>query len=137
MQRNAHHPRDHKHETNKDFVSISDGTGLWYEHNIMHNNKFNFICQVCSSSLSRLECAASQGIMAMELEDRICIQRSCHTLGCIFDALFIFYRFEPEKFWKQNGIEYNAITGVIICTKKFFLKTISLYHNSVSSKQNT
>ena len=63
--------------------------------------------------------------------------QSCHTLGCIFDALFIFYRYEPEKFWKQNGIEYNAITGVIICTKKFFLKTISLYHNSVSSKQNT
>ena len=79
LQRNAYHPRDHKHETNKDFVSISDGTGLWYEHNIVHNNKFNYICQVCSSSLSRLDCARSQGILAIDLKYHICIMPFIET----------------------------------------------------------
>ena len=97
MQRNAHHPRDHKHEINKDFVSISDGTGLWYEHNIMHNNKFNFICQVCVSSQSRLECATSEGIMAMEFKDHICITR--FTLGCIFDTILYL------QIWVREALE--------------------------------
>ena len=61
LQRSALHPSEHDHTVNKDCVSISDGTGYWYDHTLC-SEPLRFICQVCANGLASPDCTNAQGI---------------------------------------------------------------------------
>ena len=61
LQRSALHPSEHDHTVNKDCVSISDGTGYWYDHTLC-SEPLRFICQVCANGKAAPDCTNAQGI---------------------------------------------------------------------------
>lgn len=60
-ERSALHPSEHDHTVNKDCVSISDGTGYWYDHTLC-SEPLRFICQVCANGLAAPDCTNAQGL---------------------------------------------------------------------------
>ena len=61
LQRSSLHSSDHDHTINKDCVSISDGTGFWYDHTLC-SQPLRFICQVCANGKAAPDCTYAQGI---------------------------------------------------------------------------